>query len=210
VNGYADGVSTVLHHAFLDECLLPEQRIDERRGLEWGEIIRAFTKTDELDRNAQLLLHAEDDSALCGAVQFGQHRPGDVDDLGEHPRLRKPVLPDRGVEYQQHLVDRRAPHHHPFDLAELVHQPGFGVQPAGGVDHDDVGARGDAFVDGVERWISARLRDDGNANANLPRLARLAEVWEKIARAARDTADYNLERKPFVFSVFSQLAEATR
>jgi DNA polymerase III subunit delta' len=67
-----------------------------------------------------------------------------------------------------------------------------------------------AFVDGVERWISARLRDDGNANANLPRLARLAEVWEKIARAARDTADYNLERKPFVFSVFSLLAEATR
>jgi DNA polymerase-3 subunit delta' len=67
-----------------------------------------------------------------------------------------------------------------------------------------------AFVDGVERWISARLRDNGDANANLPRLARLAEVWEKIARAARDTADYNLERKPFVFSVFSLLAEATR
>jgi DNA polymerase III subunit delta' len=67
-----------------------------------------------------------------------------------------------------------------------------------------------AFVDGVERWISERLHNDSNANANLPRLARLAEVWEKIARAARDTADYNLERKPFVFSVFSQLAEATR
>jgi DNA polymerase-3 subunit delta' len=48
------------------------------------------------------------------------------------------------------------------------------------------------------------------ANANLPRLARLAEVWEKIARAARDTQDYNLERKPLVFSVFSMLAEATR
>jgi DNA polymerase-3 subunit delta' len=67
-----------------------------------------------------------------------------------------------------------------------------------------------AFVDGVERWIGERLHGDANANANLPRLARLAEVWEKVARAARDTADYNLERKPFVFSVFSQLAEATR
>jgi DNA polymerase-3 subunit delta' len=67
-----------------------------------------------------------------------------------------------------------------------------------------------AFTDSVERWVSERLRTDSNANANLPRLARLAEVWEKIARAARDTADYNLERKPFVFSVFSQLAEATR
>src|SRR4051812_13531759 len=68
-----------------------------------------------------------------------------------------------------------------------------------------------AFVDSVDRWIAERLRcDDINANANLPRLARLAEVWEKIGRAARDTAEYNLERKPLVFSVFGLLAEATR
>jgi DNA polymerase-3 subunit delta' len=68
-----------------------------------------------------------------------------------------------------------------------------------------------AFIDSVDRWMSERLRDDGvNANANLPRLARLAEVWEKITRAARDTEAYNLERKPLVFSVFGLLAEATR
>jgi len=67
------------------------------------------------------------------------------------------------------------------------------------------------FIDGVERWVADRLQSDAAvANANLPRLARLAEVWEKIARAARDTQDYNLERKPLVFSVFSMLAEATR
>jgi len=61
-------------------------------------------------------------------------------------------------------------------------------------------------------WIagsrSACVSDDINGNANLPRLARLAEVWEKINRAARDTAEYNLERKPLVFSVFGLLAEA--
>src|ERR1700694_2276682 len=68
-----------------------------------------------------------------------------------------------------------------------------------------------AFIDSVDRWVSERLRsDEANANANLPRLARLAEVWEKINRAARDTAEYNLERKPLVFSVFGMLAEATR
>ena len=67
-----------------------------------------------------------------------------------------------------------------------------------------------AFIDGIDRWISERLRIDGASNANLPRLARLAEVWEKIARAARDTQDYNLERKPLVFSVFSMLSDATR
>jgi DNA polymerase III subunit delta' len=68
-----------------------------------------------------------------------------------------------------------------------------------------------AFVDGVDRWMGARLRAGGaEATPNLPRLARLAEVWEKINRAARDTAEYNLERKPLVFSVFGLLAEAMR
>jgi DNA polymerase-3 subunit delta' len=66
-----------------------------------------------------------------------------------------------------------------------------------------------AFIDGVDRFLSERLRSDGS-NANLPRLARLAEVWEKINSAARDTDAYNLERKPLVFSVFSLLAEAMR
>src|SRR5216683_1829343 len=66
-----------------------------------------------------------------------------------------------------------------------------------------------AFIDSVDRWIGEKLRAD-DANANLPRLARLAEVWEKIVRAARDTESYNLERKPLVFSVFGMLAEATR
>jgi DNA polymerase III subunit delta' len=91
-----------------------------------------------------------------------------------------------------------------------------------GVDPRELHALGDAlgisdrvalaaFVDSVDRWVAERLHaDEANANANLPRLARLAEVWEKIIRAARDTESYNLERKPLVFSVFGMLAEATR
>jgi DNA polymerase III subunit delta' len=67
-----------------------------------------------------------------------------------------------------------------------------------------------AFIDSVDRWITQRLRGDADANADLPRLARLAEVWEKINRAARETESYNLERKPLVFSVFGLLADATR
>jgi DNA polymerase-3 subunit delta' len=66
-----------------------------------------------------------------------------------------------------------------------------------------------AFVDSVDRWCGEQLRME-DPNSNLPRLARLAEVWEKIIRTARDTQDYNLERKPLVFSVFGMLAEATR
>jgi DNA polymerase III subunit delta' len=65
------------------------------------------------------------------------------------------------------------------------------------------------FVDTIDRWMSERLKI-ADANANLPRLARLAEVWEKINSAARDTESYNLERKPLVFSVFGLLADVMR
>jgi DNA polymerase III subunit delta' len=65
-----------------------------------------------------------------------------------------------------------------------------------------------AFVDAVERWLIERL---GNgSNADLASLARISEVWEKVGRDARDTQEYNLERKPLVFSVFGMLAEAMR
>lgn len=66
-----------------------------------------------------------------------------------------------------------------------------------------------AFIGGVERWIETRVGAmAAGETPDMPRLARLAEVWEKIGRAARETADYNLERKPLVFSVVGMLAEA--
>ena len=64
-----------------------------------------------------------------------------------------------------------------------------------------------AFVDTIERWVTERLRQP---NPDLRRLARLAEVWEKINIAARETESFNLERKPLVFSVFGLLADAVR
>jgi DNA polymerase-3 subunit delta' len=64
-----------------------------------------------------------------------------------------------------------------------------------------------AFIDTINAWLAQRL--DRNAN-EIERLARLAEAWERINAAARDAAEYNLERKPLVVSVFGLLAEATR
>ncbi len=64
------------------------------------------------------------------------------------------------------------------------------------------------FVDTVERWLIERLGK--GSNADLASLARVSEVWEKVQRDARDTQEYNLERKPLVFSVFGMLAEAMR
>jgi DNA polymerase-3 subunit delta' len=63
------------------------------------------------------------------------------------------------------------------------------------------------FVDAINVWLSARLRED---TQDKRRLARVAEVWEKINHAARDVEVYNLERKPLVFAAFGLLAEAAR
>ncbi len=63
------------------------------------------------------------------------------------------------------------------------------------------------FVDTVNAWLSARLANGAQESG---RLARVAEVWEKVNRAARDVETYNLERKPLVFAVFGLLADTAR
>lgn len=67
-----------------------------------------------------------------------------------------------------------------------------------------------AFVDTVNAWLSRRLDRDKGGRSEIGPLARFAEAWERINAAAGDVQTYNLERKPFVFSVFGLLAEATR
>jgi DNA polymerase-3 subunit delta' len=64
-----------------------------------------------------------------------------------------------------------------------------------------------AFVDTVNAWLSAQLTAFAHDKR---RLDRIAAAWEKFNAAARDAEDYNLERKPLVFSAFGWLAEATR
>jgi len=64
-----------------------------------------------------------------------------------------------------------------------------------------------AFMDLVNGWLTQRLgRGEGDAG----KLARVAETWEKVNRHAREVDAYNLERKPFVFSVFAELSEIGR
>jgi DNA polymerase III subunit delta' len=65
----------------------------------------------------------------------------------------------------------------------------------------------EVFVGAIRDWLSARL--DAEAG-NLARLARTADLWERLNRSARDAETYNLERKPLVFSIFGQLADASR
>jgi DNA polymerase-3 subunit delta' len=70
----------------------------------------------------------------------------------------------------------------------------------------------EVFVGAIRDWLSARLdtqKLDQDAG-NLARLARTADLWERLNRTAREVEAYNLERKPLVFSIFGQLADASR
>jgi DNA polymerase-3 subunit delta' len=62
------------------------------------------------------------------------------------------------------------------------------------------------FVDTVNAWLSARLAEPQESR----RMARIAEAWERVNRAASEAREFNLERKPLVFSVFAMLAETAR
>ena len=65
----------------------------------------------------------------------------------------------------------------------------------------------DAFMDIVNEWLSQQLDTEAHDKS---RLARTAQIWEQINVTARDAKEYNLERKPLVFSVFGLLAEAAK
>jgi DNA polymerase-3 subunit delta' len=63
------------------------------------------------------------------------------------------------------------------------------------------------FAETIGDWLAVAATRTSDPPA---RLARLAEAWEKVRSAAVESEAYNLDRKPMVFQVFSDLAEATR
>jgi DNA polymerase III subunit delta' len=65
----------------------------------------------------------------------------------------------------------------------------------------------ETFMDLINGWLSTQLT---GAAQSKTQMARVAETWDKINRAARDVEAYNLERKPFAFAVFGALAQAAR
>jgi len=60
----------------------------------------------------------------------------------------------------------------------------------------------------VERWVSGKLHE--RAGMGAARLAPLVEVCEKIARTAREIDVFNLDRRPFILTLFDDLADAVR
>lgn len=64
------------------------------------------------------------------------------------------------------------------------------------------------FIGGIQDWLHERLTL-GAARQDA-RLAAWAALWEKTGRAAREAEIYNLDRRPLVFAIFSDLAAAQR
>jgi DNA polymerase-3 subunit delta' len=69
----------------------------------------------------------------------------------------------------------------------------------------------DAFetaLTAVFDWLAFTVRSGTQAPPR--RLAPYAEVWEKIAHSARETDALNLDKRPLILSIFSDLAAAVR
>src|SRR5580765_2604557 len=73
--------------------LLAEQRIDKPWRIKRLDILRRFAEAYELYRDVERVLNGDDNAALGGAVELGQHDSGDVNGRAEILGLQHRVLP---------------------------------------------------------------------------------------------------------------------
>src|SRR5664280_3114674 len=102
----------------------------EEVGLEGAQVLELLPHADEFDGDAERLVDGNDDAALGGAVQLGEHDTADVHGLLELPCLAQAVLAGRRVDHEQRLV-RGAGQlllDDPAHLLELAHEVDLGVQ----------------------------------------------------------------------------------
>jgi DNA polymerase-3 subunit delta' len=66
----------------------------------------------------------------------------------------------------------------------------------------------EAVLEALEAHLRARVAALAGGDRRI--LAAFAELWEKLRRSARDVETYNLDRRPFILSVLSDLAEIER
>ncbi len=121
---------------------LIEERVDVGLRVKGHQVVDFFACAYEADRQVQFARDGYDDAAFRCAVEFGQDDAGDAGVAPEFAGLIEAVLAGGGVEDEQHVV-RRAGNYFgggAFHFVQLGHQIGFGVQAAGGVHDDDIGA----------------------------------------------------------------------
>jgi DNA polymerase-3 subunit delta' len=157
-------------------------RVLELRPLSTSEVAQAVTTA--LDREA--------DAEVMEAAGYAEGSPGRAVTMLQGPGL---ALRQRLTQMLDNL-----PQTDPMALHALGDaMAGVDIKPLA------------TFVDTVNAWLNARLTAarEGN-NPDVAQMARIAEAWDKVNTAAGEVAEYNLERKPLVFSVFGLLAETAR
>lgn len=155
-------------------------------------------------RCRRLVLRPVSESDVVQAVAQALNRSADESDIREAA-----ALADGSVARALTLLDGEALALHRQIVTLLEKLPAVNGQ--------DLHALGDALsgadqrvfdtaVGTINGWLSQRL-----AAHNAPaRMARIAEVWEEVNRAAREAVIFNLDRKPLIFQTFGLLAEAAR
>lgn len=67
----------------------------------------------------------------------------------------------------------------------------------------------DIAMTAIYDWLDKAVHD-GAAGQGPRRLAPYAEAWDKVAAAARETDALNLDKRPLILTIFSDLATAVR
>jgi hypothetical protein len=137
---------------------LPEQSCDKRLGIEVLEVIGSFSYTDEAQGELQFFCNGDDNPPSCSPIELRQSKSCNSSGLVKLASLSQRVLPNRGIQDQQHFMwcTGQFLADHPFDLPQLVHQIGLGVQATRRVDEDHVHHPGfgcNDTVEGHSSWI---------------------------------------------------------
>ena len=105
-----------------------------------------------MHRQGEFVGDRHQDAAARRAVELGHHEAGDARDAAEDLDLAQRILPDRGVEHEQHRMRRLGVDlpHHPDDLFQLAHQLGAILQSPRGVHQYNVDAKLAGFGQRVE------------------------------------------------------------
>ena len=155
-----------------------------------------------------LTFGALDQAEVAQAGQLALERLGGPFDASALPRAAS--LGDGSVRRALTYVDPET-----LALVEAVRArldalPGIDINALLALAEDVAGKAGEGdfwvMIDAVQSWLGDHLH--AHANAGPARLAPLAEVWEKLNRAAREVETYNLDRRPLVMTMFHDLSDA--
>ena len=130
-----------------------EKGVHEIASVKGSYILQGLSGADEENRYIQFLLDCQGYAAPGRSVQLGQENARATNRLGEGPGLGQAVEPGGGVQGQQHFLGCAWVQsvNYPMDLLQLFHQIGAGMQPAGRIHNQHVGA---PCLAGVVRVIS--------------------------------------------------------